>query len=1048
MKKGLLILGFVCSQAAGAAAAQGTFVQEFAQRQQQALAPLIQYCLDEYNDHNYSAALQLCGVYENSGFARVHSVLGDLYYRGLGTAKNYERGIRYYQRAVAEGDYSAASKLAGIFLFDNTVERNETLGLAYLDMAEINNVASAVPISIEYRYSRNPSSLAETARKDFRIMQDFVREARDHEFYVHYRYLLSRFYLTGYGIKADPHTAVQLMEELDRDFKDPESQFSLAELYYHGELVPRDFARAVSYLEKISDSQSVTSGANYYYLGMIYRTGGDGIRADEPRAIDLLRKASGSGNAGAALELARIYHARAAKEPIYFKDAAAWCDFAVKLDSAEGYYERARLALETPGGNEGYIMAAVDLKTAAEKNYCPAYDLLGDLSRSRNDDHGAVEYYRKAIDCGSTSRYGELAALVLKGAGGEVNYGEFTELINLGMNRNDSTAYYISGIYHLNPPDGRQSPNIKVAMEDLRRAATLGNSDALYTLYQIYSEGRYTDKNIPAALDCLERAARLGSVKALTRKFKYYFEGNYVKADQQVAFDTATRLAAIDVKKGNYLLGQWYAASNDYLKARDCYQTAADAGSAEAMYELGMLYRENQQIEQDLFKSCSYFHQAEQLDYAPASGQLARCIYDIHNGEIREAVPYLEKVALNGDPDAIDKLINIYSNEDDPFHNNGELLKWIRVGAKFGYPNCLYLLGSSYLNGMDDALNVNPELGKKYLRLAMNRGSTPAAYELAKYYAEQNHHSDACEIYEKFSYSTDFSFMQNLALCYLNGTGKNLNIAEGERLLLKAYDSTRSQDTAYLLGELYSDEGNSRFFDLKKAVEWYLEAADGGAVAALERLGELYERKSSIQNESKSFFYYTKAMEAGSSTAYVKVSRDYYLGIGTTADYKKACDVAQEAVDLAIAEGNALLADCYLTGNGREQNFDTAAALLHDGVDKNSADSAIRLGKIYSEGKYVDPDIDFACKYFFKAVLRDRYHGVITRDAVMNFVDGNICYKDSLHAYVIFNILQAQNVDTGIKYHNEIARLVKLLSDRELKFAHQIISDMSDYDEQ
>ena len=65
----------------------------------------------------------------------------------------------------------------------------------------------------------------------------------------------------------------------------------------------------------------------------------------------------------------------------------------------------------------------------------------------------------------------------------------------------------------------------------------------------------------------------------------------------------------------------------------------------------------------------------------------------------------------------------------------------------------------------------------------------------------------------------------------------------------------------------------------------------------------------------------------------------------------------------------------------------------------------------------------------------------------MNFVDGNICYKDSLHAYVIFNILQAQNVDTGIKYHNEIARLVKLLSDRELKFAHQIISDMSDYEQ-
>lgn len=1010
------------------------FIEGITKIPQYSRSMFVHYCEEQYRDQNYADAFKYCNIYANSKDPTVHTILGDLYYRGLGVEQDRELGIHYLQLALAEGNFEVAPQLAYAFLFDPHGFHNEALALSYLQIAQNYHIKEALPLIIQYRFEQNRSDQSKQAIADFKYLKELVEHDLNHEHYVHYSELLSDFYLYGYGVESNRKVALEILEKLDQNYKDPLAQMKLGTIYYED----NDLNQALAYFEKITDQDYIENGANFYYLAKIYQK----EKADEPRAIDLYRKASLLNHTKATLELATIYFNKSKQDPKLFVDAIAWADRAIELGDPLGHLYKGRMLLETSKNQEEKTDAIVELKLAASLKQCEAYDLLGDLKLKNNKEKEALAYYQQAYSCGHSKRLGILATLVLKGVGGEFNYNYFSELINLGINAKDPKAYYASALYYLNPPNDPSKRNLSLVVADLTRASSMGSTEAMYKLYEIYSNGALFDKNINLAMSFLKQAAEHGDPKALSKKFKYEFEGIYVKRDLEEANKTALKLLKIDPKLGNELLAYLALEKKDEQNALSYFKEAAKLGSSNALYELGLLYSNNKEIDQDLFKACSYFEKAKEQGIKNASSKLAHCIYNIHNTDLKEALPYLEEVAILGDEEAIDLLINTYSNED----NNAELLKWINVGAKFGYANSLYLLGSSYLNGLDQSLKVNEALGIKYLNLAMNKGSTSAAIELAKYYKEHDLHKNACSIYEKFSYSNDFNFLQNLALCYLNGEGKNLNVKLGENLLLKAYDQTHSEETAFLLGEVYSVTDSS-IYDLKKAIEWYMEATDGGSIIALERLGELYTRKSPLFNEQKSFFYYTKAMEAGSTSAMLRVAQDYYFGIGTKQDYQKACDIAKEAVDQALSEANSLLAECYLTGHGREQSFDQAVALLHDGVDKNDAHSALRLAQIYSTGEKVDPDMDFACKYFYKAIIRDQDHGRITREAVKYFIDGNICYQDSLHAYIIFNVLQGLELNLGIKYHNEIARLVKLLTDREIKFAHQIISEMKDYDE-
>jgi len=67
--------------------------------------------------------------------------------------------------------------------------------------------------------------------------------------------------------------------------------------------------------------------------------------------------------------------------------------------------------------------------------------------------------------------------------------------------------------------------------------------------------------------------------------------------------------------------------AQDYDMARQWYQKAANAGNTDAMYNLGLLYRDGQGVAQDYDKACEWFQKAADAGDADAKEALLRLHY-------------------------------------------------------------------------------------------------------------------------------------------------------------------------------------------------------------------------------------------------------------------------------------------------------------------------------------------------------------------------------------------------------------------------------------
>lgn len=88
------------------------------------------------------------------------------------------------------------------------------------------------------------------------------------------------------------------------------------------------------------------------------------------------------------------------------------------------------------------------------------------------------------------------------------------QIINLWesatMKKHSASAYSLGQLYEYGENYGMKG-NIKKALNYYRKAADLENSDALYTLFKFYSEGKYVEKDDSVAFGFCRRAAHANS---------------------------------------------------------------------------------------------------------------------------------------------------------------------------------------------------------------------------------------------------------------------------------------------------------------------------------------------------------------------------------------------------------------------------------------------------------------------------------------------------------------------------------------------------------
>ena len=431
----------------------------------------------------------------------------------------------------------------------------------------------------------------------------------------------------------------------------------------------------------------------------------------------------------------------------------------------------------------------------------------------------------------------------------------------------------------------------KKAVECYQKAIDLGYDDAILALAELYEkQGKEEDM-----IRLLVKAGNQGNVGAMSRLETHFEE------------------------------------VEDYRSAIRWTEKKAKLGDADAMWWMGIRYRDGEWVERDLEKAFGWFQKSAKAEDANGMCLLGDCYRDGegtgHN--IEEAIHWYEKSAALENSYAMWRLGMLYDEGNGVPENPILGAEWYRKSAEAGNVQGMYYLALDYEYGT--GVEQNDAEAKKWYRKAADEGYAPAQRRIGRYYADEGKYKEAMRWYEKaaeqgdgvsmnriallysngkgvrqdankafgwFQRSAEEGFgwgMYNLAHCYENGDG----VQQNDRIAKEWYEKaayTGNSDAECRMGEYYCDAG-----DYAKARYWYKRAADRGDGRAMWMQGVLRSSEEyGLHNDWKAFQYFQQSAEAGFGWGMYHLACCYETGIGVQKNLKLAGEWYAKAADEGI----------------------------------------------------------------------------------------------------------------------------------------------------
>ena len=173
--------------------------------------------------------------------------------------------------------------------------------------------------------------------------------------------------------------------------------------------------------------------------------------------------------------------------------------------------------------------------------------------------------------------------------------------------------------------------------------------------------------------------------------------------------------------------------------------------------------------------------------------------------------------------------------------------KFYKKAADLGDPAALSNVGNCYKNG--HGVQKNVDLGLKYLKLALEEGSSRAAMLIASTISDSDCVSkvDREKSAEYFRLSVDMGSRSAIYeyCCFLfNDTNNLQKNAEELRKYLSIGYKLKEIDTMQLMGALYLDGGVVYDRDQERGVKIWKECVELGSLEAANHLADLYQKGS------------------------------------------------------------------------------------------------------------------------------------------------------------------------------------------------------------
>jgi TPR repeat protein/serine/threonine protein kinase len=352
------------------------------------------------------------------------------------------------------------------------------------------------------------------------------------------------------------------------------------------------------------------------------------------------------------------------------------------------------------------------------------------------------------------------------------------------------------------------------------------------------------------------------------------------------------------------------AGGADTAEAVRWYRKAADAGSALAMSNLGVMYNSGNGVQQDQAEAFRWFRKAADAEFPPAMHNLGAA-YELGSGIAKneaEGARWLRKAADAGYAPGMVRLGAMYRDGRGVERNEREALRLIGKAAEAGSPDGMSELGSLYATGK--GVRKDETEAVRWYRKASEAGSATAMINLGSMYQNGSGVAkDEAEAFRWFRKAADAGVpaaTHNLGLMYRDGKGVGKNEVEALRLFRMAADAGYAEgmsDVGFMYGTGRGVRKNEA-----EAVRWYRKAADAGSAVGMTNLGVMYRDGTGVgRDDAEAMRWFRKAADAGFPAAMSRLAIMYELGRGTAKDRTEALRWYRKAAAAGDADAKAAL---------------------------------------------------------------------------------------------------------------------------------------------
>ncbi|MHA7774460.1 tetratricopeptide repeat protein [Roseibium sp. M-1] len=587
---------------------------------------------------------------------------------------------------------------------------------------------------------------------------------------------------------------------------------------------------------------------------------------------------------------------------------------------------------------------------------------------------------------------------------------------------NDARAAILVGNAYLDGTIGEE--NLQKAIEHYAQALTAGSADGGYQIYSAL-RNQLDDRNIAGQVkNALVASVTLGSTKATLRLLDDYSEKDRLGVTRAEAEQLAGLLAETGHSEGLYhqirifekLLrdGQKFStsemdatvakllASGTNLSVEDAeklggrilrstlpqdmrfgyslhfFEYALELGSVTAAYELGDLVLGRLSSSQYFARTGNTDLQKKALSALQYAAQRDNQLAMVRLGDVYRTNEFVElslekaeewytkAVELDPTPRALERLASFINATREDAQSLDEALSLLQSAAAQDSASAMTTLGTIYLRGRR---TLTPDVPRAltWLSRAVDAGSTQALIVLGEYYRDsEKEFVKARDSFEAAVKAGNGKAWIGIASLYeLAGEPEKMMAA------LKSGSDTENPEAmvAYAFALLQRSPTDREAFLLLQRAQ--LLGIDSSGTNL--RIAETYIATGEAANIGIGLDILNVLVDRGYGPAVSRAVRIYLSSEAGTPNVEQALSIASVGlaqgytapmiqVALAISEG----------APGIEAAPQKAILLLKQIYQKSpqTLDVAVRLGQAYTEGAYVERDLDLALQYFEEAATQ------------------------------------------------------------------------------